>query len=300
MGKKLVVALIVIFLLVMGALSIKVSSAPQYGLAGKGLSGIGVIEVNGLIGASGSYLGTDTSSAGQIMKAVREAREREDIKAVVLRVNSPGGAAGASQEIAIELDKLRDSGKPVVTSMGDSCASGGYWIACSTDYIIANGTSITGSIGVIMELTNLQELFDKLGIRQETIKSGVHKDMGSAGREMTEQERAIFQDMIDDSYQQFLDQVRQGRKGKITEEKLLEIADGRMFTGRQAMELGIVDGLGNYYDAIEKARDLGGLSSESKVEVLNANKFWEEIFLSYDAGNVLGELISPDSQLLFD
>lgn len=300
MRKKLVVGLIVLFLLVMGGLSLQVQSNPQHGLARKGISNIGVIEVNGVIGGYGSYLGADGSSAGEIMEAIREARERDDIKAVVLRVNSPGGTTGSSQEIAIELDKLRDSGKPIVTSMGDTCASGGYWIACSTDHIVANGASITGSIGVIMELNNLKELFDKLGIRQEIIKSGDHKDMGSVSRDMTEQERAIFQDMIDDSYQQFLDQVRKGRKNKITEEELLEIADGRVFTGRQAMEMGLVDSLGNYYDAIEKAKDLSGLSSESNVEVLNSNKLWEEFLFNFDAKSVLGELRFPTLEVLFD
>ncbi|NLB89000.1 MAG: signal peptide peptidase SppA, partial [Syntrophomonadaceae bacterium] len=238
MKKKIVVGMMVLFLVIVGFLAVKGASGPQDGLAGSGSSKIGVIQINGAITGSNSVslVTSEVASANEIMSAIRKARERSDIKAVVLRINSPGGTAGASQEIGIELDKLRQTGKPIITSMGDTCASGGYWVACGSDYIFANGTTLTGSIGVIMELTNLEELYEKIGISSRVIKSGEFKDIGSATREMTEEEYELLQAIIDDSYQQFLDQVRKGRQGKINEEELVNIADGRIFTGRQALE----------------------------------------------------------------
>ncbi|MEN6327949.1 MAG: signal peptide peptidase SppA [Syntrophomonas sp.] len=280
MQKKIVVGVFLIFLLVMGTLAVVKAQTPQGGAARSGAATIGVIEVNGAIGGGSSWMADSGASSSEIMKAIRSARERKDIKAVVLRVDSPGGSSGASQEIGIELDRLRESGKPVVTSMGDVCASGGYWIACSTDRIVANGATLTGSIGVIMQLSNLEGLYDKLGIRNSNIKSGEHKDIGSTDREITPEEKQMLQAMIDDSYQQFLDQVKKGRKGKIKEEKLLEIADGRIFTGRQALQLGLVDKLGNYYDAVKLAEKMAGIKGESKIEVLNGSDIWQRFMLN--------------------
>ena len=205
----------------------------------------------------------------------------------VVRINSPGGTAVAAQEIGIELDKLRKTGKPVVTSMGDVCASGGYWIACSSDYIVANGTTLTGSIGAIMETTNLEGLYDKLGIRQEVFKSGEHKDIGSSAREITPQEREILQSIVSDSYTQFLNQVKQGRKGKIDLLELENIADGRVFTGETALQLGLVDSVGNYYDAVKQAEDMAGITEASRIEVLNSEKLWDSFLLGTRASKLL-------------
>lgn len=289
MQKNIVVGVFVAFLLVMGGLSMVKAQKLDKVVSGSSAATIGVIEVNGAIGGGSAWLAESASSSSDIMQAIRGARERKDIKAVVLRVDSPGGTSGASQEIAIELDRLRESGKPVVTSMGDVCASGGYWIACSTDRIVANGATITGSIGVIMQLSNLEGLYDKLGIRNSNIKSGEHKDMGSTDRELTAEEKQMLQAMVDDSYQQFLDQVMKGRKGKIEEEKLLEIADGRIFTGRQALQLGLVDSLGNYYDAVKQAEKLAGIKGGSKIEVLNGSGLWERFMLNLGSGSLLPE-----------
>lgn len=290
MKKKMVVAFMVIFLLVVGGLAVKNTAGGKSGLSSSGQV-IGVINIDGAITGSSTAGIMESSNAGSldIMEKIKMAREREDVKAVVLRINSPGGTAAASQEIAQELDKLRAEGKPVVTSMGDMCASGGYWLACSTDYIMANGGTLTGSIGVIMQLANLEELYDKLGIKMETIKSGEHKDIGSPSRPLTEKERELLQDLIDDSYEQFLDQVRKGRQGKIKEEELLSIADGRIFTGRQALKLGLVDGLGNYYDAVRQAEKMAGLKEGTgKVEILNQPDFWSRLGLSrVKAGDIL-------------
>ncbi|HWP98384.1 MAG TPA: signal peptide peptidase SppA [Syntrophomonadaceae bacterium] len=289
MGKKVVIAALVLFLLLMGILSLRTVLNPsKQANAQDGAGSVGIIRVEGTITgtASGGWSGL-SSDADEIMAAIREAARRQDIKAVVLRVNSPGGSSVASQEIGIELDKLRKTGKPVVTSMGDACASGGYWIACSTDHIVANSTTLTGSIGVIMELSNLEGLYGKLGIRQEAIKSGQHKDMGSSARELSDEERQLLQDMVNDSYQQFLDQVLAGRKGKIDKAKLLSIADGRVLTGKQALDYGLVDSLGNYYDAVKKAQEMAGLNQDSQVQELNNTNFWDELIKGGSLRSVL-------------
>lgn len=277
MHKKIVIGAIVLFLLVMTTLSVAQIYNGGYKVAGLKTNTLGVIEINGVIAeeAAAGLIGTGTANSLEIMKAIREAGDREDIKVVLVRINSPGGTSVASQEIGIELDKLRKKGKKVVVSMGEVCASGGYWIACSSDYIVANPGTLTGSIGVIMEFTNLEGLYEKIGVDQNVIKSGDLKDIGSSYREMTEPERIILKDIIDDSYQQFLEQIRRGRKGKIEEERLLEIADGRIFTGETALQLGLVDSLGNYYDAIDKSKQIGNLHADCEVEVINSPGYWD-------------------------
>lgn len=294
MGKKFAVGVFALFLLVMSILSIRAvmrnSQKDSVSLGGAGA--VGVIRIEGVItgDAAASWSSTDTYTE-DVLTAIREAARRDDIKAVVLRINSPGGSAAASQEIGIELDKLRARGKPVVVSMGDACASGGYWIACSSDYIMANSTTLTGSIGVIMELTNLEGLFEKLGIRQEAIKSGAHKDMGSTSRKLSDEERQLLEGIVQDSYQQFIDQVLKGRQGKIDRAKLSGIADGRIFTGKQALSYGLVDGLGNYYDALREAQQRAKLAEESKVVELNEELLWSKLL----SGSGLGGLFQMRS-----
>jgi protease-4 len=278
MHKKIVVLLLALFFLAMAGLSIWQVQEKGGPAAAYGPDTVGVIEINGAISAESptNLFGSAGASSDDIMDAIKTAREREDIKVLLLRINSPGGTAVASQEIGIELDKLRSAGKKVVVSMGEVCASGGYWIACSSDHIVANGGSLTGSIGVIMELTNIEGLYEKLGLQQEVIKSAPHKDIGSSYRDMTPEERKLLQDIVDDSYEQFLDQVRRGRRGKIEEDKLMQIADGRIFSGRMGLEMGLVDSLGNYYDAIDVARSIAGLDSNSRIEVLNGSLYWDQ------------------------
>ncbi len=288
MRKGLAVGLILVFLVIMGVLSVRVVNKPDNAASLKGSAVVGVIEINGVLGGEATSLLTGSSAdSSRIMKAIRTAAKRPDIKAVVIRINSPGGTAVAAQEIGIELDKLRKTGKPVVTSMGDVCASGGYWIACSSDYIIANGTTLTGSIGAIMETTNLQGLYDKLGIRQEVFKSGEHKDIGSSSREITPQEREILQAVVSDSYTQFLDQVKRGRNGKINLKEIEDIADGRVFTGETALQIGLVDSLGNYYDAVKQAQVMAKIPEESRIEVINAEKLWDSLILGTRASRLL-------------
>ncbi|MCK5353374.1 signal peptide peptidase SppA [bacterium] len=191
------------------------------------------------------------------MDQVRDLMEDDGIKAVVLRIDSPGGAVAPTQELYTELLKLKEI-KPVVTSMGTVAASGGYYLSCATDWIVSNPGTITGSVGVIMEFTNLEDLFSKLGVSSRTIKSGKFKDTGNPMRPMTDEEETLLQAMIMDTYDQFVEAVLEGRS--VDEDKVRPYLDGRVLTGRQAHKLGLVDELGNINDAIEKATEMAGLT----------------------------------------
>jgi len=191
------------------------------------------------------------------LEQVHDLQTDDSIKAVVLRVDSPGGAVAPTQELYAELLRLGEE-KPVVTSMGTVAASGGYYLSCATDWIVSNPGTLTGSVGVIMEFTNLEDLFGKLGISTRTIKSGKFKDTGNPLRPMTEEEEKLLQDMIMDTYEQFVEAVLKGRP--VDEENVRPYLDGRVLTGRQAYGLGLVDQLGNINDAIEKATELAGMT----------------------------------------
>ena len=204
--------------------------------------------------------GVSRSSSEDIMYELREATRDPNAKAVLLRINSPGGTTGATQEIAEEIDKVRNSGKPVIVSMGDTCASAGYWLASKGDYIFASPATITGSIGVYMDYTNVSELMDKLGVKNEKIKSGTHKDILSMYRPITDEEKTILQKMVDDIYNQFVQTIADGRH--LEEAKVREIADGRILTGKQAQAYGLVDAMGNYYDALTYAGNRVGINSD--------------------------------------
>ncbi len=221
---------------------------------------VGMVRVEGPItGSGGDGLFTAGASAERVVSDLRRAAQDPRVRAVVLRVNSPGGSAAASDEIGRAVADLREAGVPVVVSMGDLAASGGYWISCFADQIVASPATVTGSIGVIFQHANMEQLFDLLGIDTETIKSGQHKDMGSADRALTDAERAILQAMVDDIFDQFVEVVSTGRE--LDRERVLELADGRIFTGRQAQQLGLVDQLGTLTEAQELAAQLAGLDS---------------------------------------
>ena len=200
----------------------------------------------------------------EIIEELKEYNSNESVKAILLRIDSPGGAVAPSQEIYEEVKKIRDEGKKkIVTSMGSVAASGGYYIASVSDKIVANPGSITGSIGVIMELANVSGLMKKVGVESVIIKSGKYKDMGSVFRTMTKEERDLLQGLMDDVHDQFIEAVAVGRD--IEKERLIPIADGRVFTGRQAKELGLVDEIGNMQDAIRIAADMVGIVGEPSI-----------------------------------
>jgi protease-4 len=212
---------------------------------------IGVIEITGVI-----------SSSKEINRHIIDYKKDDSIKAVVLRVDSPGGGVGPSQEIHEEVKKLA-AVKPVVVSMGSVAASGGYYVSAPASRIIANPGTITGSIGVIMEFTNFQELLDKIGLKTQVVKSGEHKDIGSPVRPMTPEDRKILQSLIDDVHQQFIAAVAEGRH--LSVEDVRKLADGRIFTGSQAVEAGLVDQQGNLQDAVRISAGLAGIKGEPKV-----------------------------------
>ncbi len=190
--------------------------------------------------------------------------ENPSVKAIVLRIDSPGGGVVPSQEIHDAVQRVRTkSNKVVIASMGSVAASGGYYIAAATDRIVANPGTLTGSIGVIMETANVEGLLQKLGVEGVVIKSGKYKDVGSPLRKMSEEERGLLQTVMDDVHKQFIEAVATGRALELTDVQAL--ADGRIFTGRQAKDAKLVDELGDLEDAIQLAADVVGIEGEPKV-----------------------------------
>lgn len=209
---------------------------------------IGVLEITGMV-----------SNERVIIGQIDHFRDNNAVKAVVLRIDSPGGAVGPSQEIYHELKKLAQQ-KPMVVSFGAVAASGGYYLAMAGERIFANPGTITGSIGVVMSFPDYQELLGKVGIKSEVIKSGPYKDIGSALRDMTAEERLLLREMINDVHNQFVEVVSAGRN--IPVQELIPYVDGRIFTGRQALEIGLVDELGSFNDAVAHAAMRAGLVGE--------------------------------------
>lgn len=228
---------------------------------------VALIEIKGIIHESES-----------VVRQLKGYAEDESVPAIVLRIDSPGGGASASQEIYEQVKKVRQEGKKVVASMGAITASGGYYVACAADSIIANPASLTGSIGVQMQFPNTEQLFKKIGVKFHVVKSGAHKDIGSPYRPMTDEERRILQEVIDDTYHQFVDVIVEQRD--LPREKVLALADGRIFSGQLALELGLVDRLGTYEDAIALAARMGGIKGKPRVvrERLKKSSLFDFLF----------------------
>lgn len=235
---------------------------------------IAVVEVDGII-----------TESETISKQIKEFGERDDIKVIVVRINSPGGGVGPSQEIYREIKKV-NAKKKVIASMGAVAASGGYYIAAAANKIVANPGTITGSIGVIMEFANAEELLNKIGFKGYVIKSGEYKDIGSPLRGMKENEKRLLQNVIDDVHRQFVDVVAENRKLKVDVVK--KIADGRIFSGQQAKEIGLVDKIGNFQDAIDIAASISNI--KGKPVVLYPEKkgvrLWDIVF-----GDAAGQML---------
>jgi protease-4 len=220
---------------------------------------VGVVELKGII-----------ADSNPTIQHLKEFREDENIKAIVLRIDSPGGGVGPSQEIYSEVKKTTRL-KKVIVSMGSVAASGGYYVAAPADHVMANPGTITGSIGVIMEFANIEGLLEKIGLSAVVIKSGVYKDVGSPLREITPEERQLLQGFIDNVYEQFVAAVAEGRKMPV--EAVRAIADGRILSGEQAQKLGLLDSLGNIEDAIALAAELGGITGPPSVVYAEKKKF---------------------------
>lgn len=211
----------------------------------------------------------DSASA---KKELREILEDDNVKGVLLRLNSPGGTVGASQELYQVIEELKAAGKPIVASMGDVCASGCYYLASAADKIIANPGTLTGSIGVIAQGFNLTGLLFKIGVQDRTFKSGKYKDLGSPMRNMTLEEQQIMQALLDDSYDQFLNDVAKARG--VERDALDPKAQGLIYTGRQALEAQLVDKLGTYEDSKELMRELLEESGYKKAKAIQFVETW--------------------------
>ena len=240
---------------------------------------LGVVELTGVI-----------LSSEDVVRQIKKYREDSSIKGILLRVDSPGGAVVPSQEMYEEVKKTREV-KPVVVSMGSLAASGGYYVAVGATKLVANRGTLTGSIGVISEFLQLQDAMGKLGIDVKTIKSGKLKDAGSSTRKMNDADEKYFQTLMNDVHEQFISVVEKERK--IPHSRTVEIADGRVYTGEQAVELGLVDTLGTYEEAIAIAAELSGIDGEpSLVKERVRRSLMDRVF-----GDV-GESISDLKQTL--
>jgi protease-4 len=247
MALLIVGAIFIFFVIIALFMSQQPKRGARFALGDK----IGVIEITGVI-----------SSAAEILDELRDFREDSSIKAIVLRIDSPGGSVAPSQEIHDAVKKTAKA-KPLVISMGSVAASGGYYIAVAGQQIVANPGTMTGSIGVIMELSNYEELLKKIGWQNIVVKSGPFKDIGSPNRPMSDADRQILQTMIDDVQSQFVSAVAEGRH--LSPEKVRAVADGRIMTGRQALAVGLVDKLGGLDTAIDLAAELAEISDPNVI-----------------------------------
>jgi protease-4 len=244
--KKVLIFFAIIFILT-AVLSFLVTFSKKVSIGEK----VALINVTGVI----------IDSSG-VIEELKDYSKDSSVKAIVIRVESPGGAVAPSQEIYNEILKVKEK-KKVVVSMGSVAASGGYYIASAADRIVANAGTLTGSIGVIMEIPNVKGLMEKIGIEAQVIKSGKHKDIASAFKSMSPEEKEILQAVLDDVHDQFIRAVSEGRGMDFEETK--KISDGRIFTGRMAKEAGLVDELGSIEDAIMLAGKLSGIKGEPEV-----------------------------------
>lgn len=235
---------------------------------------VGIIPIEGIIGDS-----------EELIQQINAFAEDRGIKAVVLRIDSPGGGVAPSQEIYQAVRELKKK-KKVVASMGAVAASGGYMIAVAADRIVANPGTITGSISTVMHYANVEELMKKVGVRSSVVKSGKFKDIGSPSREMTAEERSLLQAIVDDIYDQFVRTIAENRKLPL--QKIFELADGRIFSGRQAKDLGLVDDLGGLQDAVQLAGKLSGM--EGSPEIVHGEKK-KTTFLKYLMGSMTSAVV---------
>ena len=240
-----------ILVLFLGTIWVFMAMVSEDGLPTGGAK-VGVVEIEGII--------VDGTAA------VRELREHSDnpsIKAVVLRVNSPGGVVAPTQEIFAAIQRARKAGKPVVATLGAVAASGGYYVAAAADRIYANPGTLTGSIGVVMQMANIEGLLKKVGVEYVVVKAGSYKDVGNFARTMSPEERKMLQALLDDVYSQFVDAVAEGRG--LERKEVLAFAEGRIYSGQQALALKMVDEMGGFEDAVEAAGKLANITGRPKL-----------------------------------
>jgi protease IV len=229
--------------------------------------GVGVLQIDGAI-----------DDSHEVLAEMKRLKEMPWVKAIVVRIDSPGGAVAPTQEIFEEIQRFKKQ-KPIIASMGGMATSGGYYIAAACDRIVANPGTLTGSIGVIMQLSNVEELMKKIGVKGVNVKSGANKDLGSPFQTLSPEGREILQSLVDNVHSQFVAAVAKGRR--MNEAQVRKLADGRVFSGAQAKELGLVDQFGTLEDAVELAAKRAGLESEPAVYYSRPEqeRWWERIFM---------------------
>ena len=226
----------------------RIFSSSQHGDLFGVNNAIGIIELKGVI-----------ASPEKTMRHLANFVENDKIKAIVVRIDSPGGTVGAAQELFRQIH-ITNKSKPVVASMGSVAASGGYYADIGAEKIVASPGTLTGSIGVILKFPNLEQIFEKIGYKNEVVKSGDLKDLGSSSRTLTQEERLLLQQLLDTVHEQFINDIVNSRK--LPESDVRKIADGRIFSGEQAHQLGLIDELGNFYDAVLLAAKLAGMPAQ--------------------------------------
>ena len=275
------VAAVLVYLGVAGLFIIGVGGLSR-GEGGPALFGprVAIVELEGVI-----------IEVDDIVRELKAHRENPSIRAVVMRINSPGGVVAPTQELHDAVLRLRQAGKPVVASLGAVAASGGYYVAVACDQIYANPGTLTGSIGVIMQLANLEQLLKKVGVDYVVVKAGQFKDIGNVGRAMTLDERRVMQALLDDVHGQFIAAVATGRK--LPREDVVRFADGRVFSGTQAKELRMVDALGGLEDAVLASAKLAGIPSPPSVIQPRRRFSIMELLRSQFGGTAAGLLMRP-------
>jgi len=274
-GVAIVLAGIAMVILLIVAVIGVATSASSYG--GMPTGNIALIRLEGAItaGGGGGGLFGQAASAEEIVRQLQKADEARQIKGILLRINSPGGSAAGSQEMYAEVRRIREH-KPVFVSMGDMAASGGYYVASASDRIFADPGTMTGSIGVISASIEMSGLFSKIGIKPEVMKEGKFKDMGSGLRPLTDTERQIFQTMLADVYDQFTAAVAEGRH--LTRAQVKQVATGQIYTGRQALKLGLVDELGGMRPAVRALAKRVGIVGAPKVVEFRRRSLMDVLF----------------------
>jgi len=255
-------------------------------VAGSGSDKIVLMDLSGVISEEekGTALVSEPNLVAQIKEELKKAADDSAVKAVVLRINSPGGTVTASDILHHELENFKQqTGKKVIVSIMDLGASGGYYVAVAGDKIMVHPTTVTGSIGVIMLTVNVQGLLEKIGVTGAAIKSGDKKDMGSPLRPMTEEERQLFQGIINQMYDRFVSVVAAGRKG-MTVDQVRKAADGRVYTAQQALDLGLVDRIGYLDDAIQLAKTEAGLSKARVMTYFRPGSYKDNIYSQLPSG----------------
>ena len=284
--------IILIFSFIGNSLSGSVGSSEeqQVHIMGEGPNKIVVVPLEGVIlthpQALSSSDGTITPDA--VRKALTAVKDDSNVKGIILDIESPGGSAVASDQIFTIIQNFKKETKlPVVTLMNDTAASGGYFIAAATDKIVANPATLTGSIGVIATTFNVEEALGKLGVKEKVYKKGQYKDILSSFRDSTAEEDQIIDELLDDAYELFVDRVAQGRN--MPREKALSLATGRVYSGRQAKEVGLVDTLGNLVEAIEETKSLAQIN-QAEVVRIQTGSFFDQLFAGISINKFLTNL----------